>query len=220
MEAMSGLTQPTSKLDKMMNWLSPTIVAACVLTVFQASEAQIVRLLPGGGVNVRAPFVRVHVDGAGNTHVRAPLVDIFAPGRGVPQHQNSGRWQSRRRLQQQGPDPRSNIAPGNRHGVSRARLVAPNTKKSGVSAPPGNVEELPRGRRTPARSQDSTTDFYRGGNRNSSGKVQERTGHDNHDQARSTAPPPRVIRHSRLEGTHSVLVRDKDAKNKPSDNKK
>ena len=47
-------------------------------------QAQIVRLLPGGGVNVRAPFVRVNVDGAGNTHVRAPFVNIQAPGQGIP----------------------------------------------------------------------------------------------------------------------------------------
>jgi hypothetical protein len=40
-----------------------------------------------GGVYVRAPFVRVHVDRYGGTSVRAPFTAVDVPGRGYPDAQ-------------------------------------------------------------------------------------------------------------------------------------
>ena len=53
-------------------------LAVALLFVFSQNptDAQIVRFGAGGGVNVRAPFVRVNVDPFGNTSVRAPFVNI------------------------------------------------------------------------------------------------------------------------------------------------
>jgi len=46
------------------------------LSVSDLAEAQIVRRFPGGGVQIRAPFVRVNVGPYGGTSVRAPFVAI------------------------------------------------------------------------------------------------------------------------------------------------
>ncbi|MCG8449651.1 MAG: hypothetical protein MI725_08735 [Pirellulales bacterium] len=46
-----------------------------------ASEAQIVRRFAGGGVQIRAPFVRVNVGPYGGTSVRAPFTAVDPSGR-------------------------------------------------------------------------------------------------------------------------------------------
>ena len=46
----------------------------------QPAAGQIVRRYPGGGVSVRAPFVRVDVGPYGGTSVRAPFVAVDDPG--------------------------------------------------------------------------------------------------------------------------------------------
>jgi hypothetical protein len=51
----------------------------------KASQAQWVNVTPGGGVQVRAPFVRVDVYEGGGVSVRAPFTSIDTPGRG-PYH--------------------------------------------------------------------------------------------------------------------------------------
>ena len=53
--------------------------ALCLLIPMPA-EGQIVRRYPGGGVSVRAPFVRVDVGPYGATSVRAPFVAVDDPG--------------------------------------------------------------------------------------------------------------------------------------------
>ena len=70
------------------------------------AEAQIVRRFPGGGVAVRAPFVRVDVDPWGRTSVRAPFVAVDDPGavRVGPRRRLARRqWRAERRavLEQQ-----------------------------------------------------------------------------------------------------------------------
>jgi hypothetical protein len=56
-------------------------VGAAIVMLFPApAEAQIVRRYAGGGVAVRAPFVRVDVGPYGETSVRAPFVAVDDPG--------------------------------------------------------------------------------------------------------------------------------------------
>lgn len=55
------------------------------------AEAQIVRRYAGGGVSVRAPFVRVDVGPYGATSVRAPFVSVDDPG-GVHIGRRQRRW--------------------------------------------------------------------------------------------------------------------------------
>jgi hypothetical protein len=55
--------------------LGITILAA------EASHAQWVHVTQGGGVHVRAPFVRVDVYGDGGVSVRAPFTRVDTPGR-------------------------------------------------------------------------------------------------------------------------------------------
>jgi hypothetical protein len=60
------------------------MVCCLLLALAEAGEAQIVRVGPGGGVSVAAPFVRVEVGPYGSTYVRAPFTSVYAPGyRGV-----------------------------------------------------------------------------------------------------------------------------------------
>lgn len=54
--------------------------AAIVMLLPAPAEAQIVRRYRGGGVAVRAPFVRVDVGPYGETSVRAPFVAVDDPG--------------------------------------------------------------------------------------------------------------------------------------------
>jgi len=83
----------------------PFISALGIATLFLAlpglSQGQIVRFGPGGGVRVRAPFVRVYVGPGGATSVRAPFtaVDVPGPRYNVP----AGRYR--------GADPRR-VVPG------------------------------------------------------------------------------------------------------------
>ena len=65
----------------MRNWL-PVFVILTGLSVVAAdsAQAQIVRVSPGGGTIVRAPFVRVQVGPWGGTYVRAPFTSVYAPG--------------------------------------------------------------------------------------------------------------------------------------------
>jgi hypothetical protein len=68
-------------------------VGGVVLFLMPApAEAQIVRRYAGGGVAVRAPFVRVDVGPNGGTSVRAPFVAVDDPG-----DVHVG-WRQRRRL--------------------------------------------------------------------------------------------------------------------------
>lgn len=53
---------------------------AVVMLAPPSAEAQIVRRYAGGGVAVRAPFVRVDVGPYGGTSVRAPFVAVDDPG--------------------------------------------------------------------------------------------------------------------------------------------
>ncbi len=62
-----------------MKWSSTGALAMSCCMLFaltEESRGQIVRILPDGGVRVRAPFARVRVDSYG-TSVRAPFVSIF-----------------------------------------------------------------------------------------------------------------------------------------------
>lgn len=56
------------------------ICGALVMSLPTPAEAQIVRRYAGGGVAVRAPFVRVDVGPYGATSVRAPFVAVDDPG--------------------------------------------------------------------------------------------------------------------------------------------
>ena len=60
-----------------------SLVCWMVITAEQA-EAQFVRVGPGGGVSVRAPFVHVEVGPGGGTYVRAPFTSVVTPGYGRP----------------------------------------------------------------------------------------------------------------------------------------
>lgn len=51
-----------------------------LLLVGGTTEAQFVRVGPGGGVSVRAPFVHVEVGPGGSTYVRAPFTSVVTPG--------------------------------------------------------------------------------------------------------------------------------------------
>ena len=52
-----------------------------LLAISDFSQAQIVRRYAGGGVQIRAPFVRVNVGPGGATSVRAPFTAVDSPGR-------------------------------------------------------------------------------------------------------------------------------------------
>ena len=83
-------------------------LALCAATADE-TDAQIVRRFAGGGVAVRAPFVRVNVDPWGRTSVRAPFVAVDSPGAvGIGPHRRLARrqWRAERRAlqaQQQAP---------------------------------------------------------------------------------------------------------------------
>ncbi|MFV2069125.1 MAG: hypothetical protein ACC645_19330 [Pirellulales bacterium] len=67
----------------MCRFLMPSLVCCWLLIFVETSEAQLVRVGPGG-VRVRAPFVRVEVGPYGRTYVRAPFTSVYSPGyRGV-----------------------------------------------------------------------------------------------------------------------------------------
>ena len=57
-------------------------LAVCLAFESDRADAQIVRRYRGGGVSIRAPFVRVDVGPYGGTSVRAPFVSV-GPGGGV-----------------------------------------------------------------------------------------------------------------------------------------
>ena len=63
--------------------LLPQMALACAfaLCVSSSADAQIVRRFAGGGVQIRAPFVRVNVGPGGETYVRAPFTSVATPGR-------------------------------------------------------------------------------------------------------------------------------------------
>ena len=60
-----------------LQWISFVVIWA---TTTHVAHAQLVRVFPGGGVSVRAPFVRVEVDAFGGTYVRAPFTSVYSPG--------------------------------------------------------------------------------------------------------------------------------------------
>ena len=57
-------------------------MAACLMWLLPTDSAsgQLVRVFNGGGVQIRAPFVRVNVGPYGGTNVRAPFVRHYSPG--------------------------------------------------------------------------------------------------------------------------------------------
>ena len=55
-------------------------VSSLLLVLPETAEAQIVRRFAGGGVQIRAPFVRVNVGPGGATSVRAPFTAVDNPG--------------------------------------------------------------------------------------------------------------------------------------------
>lgn len=76
------------------------LMPACFLGLqVSTSEAQIVRRFPGGGVAIRAPFVRVNVNPWGGTSVRAPFVGIDSGAVRIGQQRRIARrqWRAERR---------------------------------------------------------------------------------------------------------------------------
>jgi hypothetical protein len=63
-------------------WLRVCVAfgGTCLFLAPESAEAQFVRRYAGGGVAVRAPFVRVDVGPYGETSVRAPFVAVDDPG--------------------------------------------------------------------------------------------------------------------------------------------
>jgi hypothetical protein len=67
--------------DPMRIFKSLIFAGLFTLLVSNQASAQLVQITPNGygGVNIRAPFVRIHTAPNGPTHVRAPFVDVNAP---------------------------------------------------------------------------------------------------------------------------------------------
>ena len=77
------------------------LLITMAFALFQENvEAQIVQRHPGGGLTVRAPFVRVGVDPWGRTSVRAPFVAVDDPGTvriGLQRRLARRQWRAERR---------------------------------------------------------------------------------------------------------------------------